>query len=81
MFVVESKMATPIDWNVVDRNALSPVQLSFPNLDRLRGAIQLCFATARRNGLASNHPNSWADFWDVRSFPGGGRCGAPSHCR
>jgi len=32
MFVVESKMAAPIDWTIVDRSALSPVQLSITNL-------------------------------------------------
>ena len=69
MFVVESKMATSIDWNVVDRTALSPVQLSFPNL--VGFVVQsnlLCYSTKKWPG--DNHPNSWADFWDVQKFPG-----------
>ena len=69
LFVVESKMAAPIDWNVVDRSALSPVQLSFPNL--IGFVVQsnlLCYSTKKWPG--DNHPNSWADFWDVQKFPG-----------
>ena len=69
LFVVESKMATPIDWNVVDRNALSPVQLSFPNL--IGFVVQsnlLCYSKKKWPG--EHHPNSWADFWDVEKFPG-----------
>jgi putative spermidine/putrescine transport system substrate-binding protein len=69
MFVVESKMATPIDWNVVDRSALSPVQLSFPNL--VGFVVQsnlLCYSKKKWPGAL--HPNSWADFWNVEKFPG-----------
>jgi putative spermidine/putrescine transport system substrate-binding protein len=69
LFVVESKMAAPIDWNVVDRSALSAVQLSFPNL--IGFVVQsnlLCYSTKKWPG--ANHPNSWADFWDVQKFPG-----------
>lgn len=69
LFVIESKMAMPIDWNVVDRSALSPVQLSFPDL--VGFVVQsnlLCYSKKKWPG--ANHPNSWADFWDVEKFPG-----------
>lgn len=69
LFVVESKMAMPIDWNVVDKSALSPVQLSFPNL--VGFVVQsnvLCYSKKKWPG--AEHPNSWADFWDVQKFPG-----------
>lgn len=69
LFVVESKMATAIDWNVVDKSALSPVQLSFPNL--VGFVVQsnvLCYSKKKWPG--AEHPNSWADFWDVQKFPG-----------
>jgi putative spermidine/putrescine transport system substrate-binding protein len=69
LFVVESKMATPIDWNVVDRSALSAVQLSFPNL--VGFVVQsnlLCYSKKKWPG--AEHPNSWADFWNVEKFPG-----------
>jgi putative spermidine/putrescine transport system substrate-binding protein len=69
LFVVDSKMALPVDWNVVDRNALSPSQLSFPNL--VGFVIQsnlLCYSKKKWPGEGA--PNSWADFWDVQKFPG-----------
>ena len=69
LFVIESKMAMPIDWNVVDRSALSPVQLSFPDL--VGFVVQsnlLCYSKKKWPG--DNHPNSWADFWNVEKFPG-----------
>ena len=48
---------------------MSPVQLSFPNL--IGFVVQsnlLCYSTKKWPG--DNHPNSWADFWDVQKFPG-----------
>src|SRR6185312_1519621 len=69
LFVVNSKMAMPIDWSVVDRNALSPVQLTFPDL--VGFVVQsnlLCYSKKKWPG--TEHPNSWADFWNVEKFPG-----------
>ena len=68
-FVLESKMAAPIDWSVVDKSALSPVQLSFPNL--VGFVVQsnlLCYSKKKWPG--ADHPNSWADFWNIEKFPG-----------
>jgi putative spermidine/putrescine transport system substrate-binding protein len=62
-------MITPLDWALIDRSALSPVQLRRPNI--IGGAAQsmnVCYSKIKWPG--DEHPNSWADFWDVKKFPG-----------
>jgi putative spermidine/putrescine transport system substrate-binding protein len=62
-------MITPLDWNFIDKSALSDVQLTRPNV--IGGAAQsmnVCYSTKKWPG--ENHPNSWADFWNVEKFPG-----------
>ncbi len=62
-------MVTPLDWKLIDRSALSPAQLARPNV--IGGAAQsmnACYSTQKWPG--DDHPNSWADFWNVAKFPG-----------
>lgn len=62
-------MQTPLDWTLIDRSALADVQLTRPNV--IGGAAQsmnVCYSTKKWPG--EEHPNSWADFWNVEKFPG-----------
>lgn len=63
------KLMAPIDWSVVDRSALSAVQLQHPNV--VGGESQsmlVCYSKKKWPG--ADHPNSWADLWNVEKFPG-----------
>ncbi len=62
-------MITPLDWSLIDKSALSEVQLARPNV--IGGAAQsmnVSYSTKKWPG--GDHPNSWADFWNVEKFPG-----------
>jgi len=59
----------PIDWNVVNKSAL-PDDTVVADGHGVCFCIQgtnLCYRTDRFPG---GGPQSWADFWDVRKFPG-----------
>ncbi len=62
-------MITPLDWSLIDKSVLDPAQVVRPNV--IGGAAQsmnVCYSTKRWPG--DDHPNSWADFWNVNKFPG-----------
>jgi putative spermidine/putrescine transport system substrate-binding protein len=62
-------MAMPLDWSVIDRSALAPQQLIRPHaLGGYSLSMVLCYN--KKTWPGSNHPNSWADFWNVEKFPG-----------
>ena len=62
-------MQTPLDWSLIDRSALSPVQLSRPNVvGGVSQSMNVTYSTKKWPG--ADHPNSWADFWNVEKFPG-----------
>jgi putative spermidine/putrescine transport system substrate-binding protein len=62
-------MVTPLDWSLIDRSALSEVQLERPNIiGGVAQSMNVTYSTAKWPG--DEHPNSWADFWDVEKFPG-----------
>jgi putative spermidine/putrescine transport system substrate-binding protein len=63
------KMVTPLDWSLIDKSVLADVQLTRSNV--IGGAAQsmnVCYST--KKWPAGDHPNSWADFWNVEKFPG-----------
>jgi putative spermidine/putrescine transport system substrate-binding protein len=62
-------MITPLDWSLIDKAALSPVQLARPNV--IGGAAQsMNVSYSKKKWPGDEHPNSWADFWNVEKFPG-----------
>ncbi len=64
-----SGMITPLDWSLIDKTALSDVQLRRPNV--IGGAAQSMNVTySTKKWPGDEHPNSWADFWNVEKFPG-----------
>jgi putative spermidine/putrescine transport system substrate-binding protein len=62
-------MLTPLDWSLIDRSALSPVQLSRPDVvGGVSQSMNVTYSTKKWPG--SEHPDSWADFWNIDKFPG-----------
>ena len=62
-------MLTPLDWSLIDRSVLAPVQLSRPNVvGGVSQSMNVTYSTKKWPG--AEHPNSWADFWNVEKFPG-----------
>jgi putative spermidine/putrescine transport system substrate-binding protein len=63
------KMISPIDWSVVDKSALDPQQLHHENVIGVSSqSMNVCYSKKKWPG--AEHPNSWADFWNVEKFPG-----------
>ncbi len=63
------KMITPIDWSVVDKSALDPQQLHHTDVIGCSSqSMNVCYS--RKKWPGGQHPNSWADFWNVEKFPG-----------
>ncbi|MBJ3777863.1 ABC transporter substrate-binding protein [Acuticoccus mangrovi] len=58
-----------MDWNVIDKSALTPNQLKYPNaISSITLSTLMVYSKAKWPG--DDHPKSWADFWDVEKFPG-----------
>jgi putative spermidine/putrescine transport system substrate-binding protein len=64
-----AKMIMPLDFNIIDRSALDPRQLRHGDAI---GSHSLSYVICynKKTWPGDNHPNSWADFWDVKKFPG-----------
>ncbi len=64
-----SGMLTPLDWSLIDKSALSDVQLRRPNtVGGESQSMNVTYSTKKWPG--DDHPNSWADFWNVEKFRG-----------
>jgi putative spermidine/putrescine transport system substrate-binding protein len=64
-----SGMLTPLDWSLIDKSALSDVQLRRPNVVGGESqSMNVTYSTKKWPG--AEHPNSWTDFWNVEKFPG-----------
>ena len=62
-------LAEPIDWTVVNKDALPPNAVVADG----NGIAQNILGTAlcyRSDKYPQGGPKSWADFWDVKKFPG-----------
>jgi putative spermidine/putrescine transport system substrate-binding protein len=62
-------LAEPIDWGVVRQEALPPNAVTAEG----HGIAQNILGTAlcyRSDRFPNGGPSSWADFWNVRQFPG-----------
>lgn len=63
------KMILPLDFNVIDRSVLDPRQLRFGNAIGSH-TLSYCVCYSKKKWPGADHPNSWADFWNVDKFPG-----------
>ena len=66
---VREGLAEPIDWDVVRKEALPPDTILADGYGVAQNILgtALCYRTDRYPG---GGPTSWADFWDVKRFPG-----------
>jgi putative spermidine/putrescine transport system substrate-binding protein len=58
----------PIDYKIVDKGNVPPVGFAYPH-----GVSPYSFSTVLvydKSKFGDNPPKSWADFWDVKKFPG-----------
>ncbi len=67
---VEKGVAQKIDWNVVDKSALTPNQLAYGDYAIGGSTLSYVMVYNKERWPDGNHPKSWADFWDVERFPG-----------
>jgi putative spermidine/putrescine transport system substrate-binding protein len=67
---VEKGVAAPIDWNVVDKSALTPNQLQYGDYAIGSSTLSYVMAYSTERWPGEDRPKSWADFWDVERFPG-----------
>lgn len=58
----------PIDYSVVDRTKI-PAGLFFGNYGIANMSLASCLVY-RKDRYPNGGPKSWADFWDVKKFPG-----------
>ncbi len=66
----EAGMFQPLDWSKIDKTKLSEQQYTtLPNtISSLTLSDVMVFN--KKKWPSGNHPKSWADFWDVKKFPG-----------
>lgn len=66
----EVGMFLPIDYNLWDTESIEGI----PNSIRLKSAVPVVASAMAmaydKRGFEDNGPKSWADFWNVKSFPG-----------
>jgi putative spermidine/putrescine transport system substrate-binding protein len=63
-------MAQKLDWSAIDRSALTPNQLKYGDWAISSITLSTCLVYNKTKWPGDNHPRSWADFWDVKKFPG-----------
>ena len=63
-------MAQKLDWSVIDKSALTPNQLKYGDWAISSITLSTCLVYNKKKWPGDNHPKSWADFWDVKKYPG-----------
>lgn len=66
---VQTGMATPLDFNLIDRSVMTPTQIKNDlGIGGFTITFAVCYST--KKWPADSGPKSWADFWNVEKFPG-----------
>jgi putative spermidine/putrescine transport system substrate-binding protein len=60
-------LAEPIDWNILKKDKLPPGAVFHNGIHYCALGTNLCYRTDK---FPNGGPKSWADFWDVKKFPG-----------
>ncbi|MBI3514970.1 MAG: ABC transporter substrate-binding protein [Proteobacteria bacterium] len=60
-------LAEPIDWAIVKKDKLPPDTVFANGIHYCALGTNLCYRTDK---FPNGGPKSWADFWDVKKFPG-----------
>jgi putative spermidine/putrescine transport system substrate-binding protein len=60
-------LVEPIDWTIVQKDKLFPDAVFANGISYCALGTNLCY---RKDKFPNGGPQSWADFWDVKRFPG-----------
>jgi len=60
-------LVEPVDWTVVQKDKLFPNAVTADGIAYCALGTNLCY---RKDKFPNGGPQSWADFWDVKNFPG-----------
>jgi len=60
-------LVEPIDWTIVQKDKLFPDAVFANGIGYCALGTNLCY---RKDKFPNGGPQSWADFWDVKKFPG-----------
>ncbi len=60
-------LVEPIDWTIVQKDKLFPDAVFANGISYCALGTNLCY---RKDKFPNGGPKSWADFWDVKKFPG-----------
>ena len=64
---VKQGLVEPLDWSVIDRNKITPSAIGEAGIQSQALATTLVY---QKKKFPNGGPDSWADFWDVKKFPG-----------
>lgn len=65
---VKAGLLEPLDYNIIDKKDIIP-EMVHPygvGIEYWAGIL----AYSKKKFPAGNHPKSWADFWEIKRFPG-----------
>jgi putative spermidine/putrescine transport system substrate-binding protein len=65
--VTNEGLVEPIDWTIVQKDKLFPDAVFANGISYCALGTNLCY---RKDKFPNGGPRSWADFWDVKTFPG-----------
>ncbi len=60
-------LVEPLDWTVIDRSKITPSAIGVSGIQSQALATTLVY---QKKKFPNGGPQSWADFWDVKKFPG-----------
>lgn len=64
----DAGLLTPIDYSIVDKKLLPPKGFDYPHGVGIYSFSSLLIYNAEK--FKDNPPKTWADFWDLKKFPG-----------
>ena len=67
---VKFGMVQKLDWKIIDKSALTPNQFKYGDLGIGSNSLSTVLVYNKKKWPGADHPKSWADFWDVKKFPG-----------
>ncbi len=67
--LIQDGLNAPLDFSIIDKTKLSPGQLKFKNTVGAC-AVGTVLIYNKDKWPGEDHPQSWADFWNLAKFPG-----------
>lgn len=66
--LLRREMNAELDFNIIDKSQLTPNQLKNKGIGAV--ALSTLLVYSKNKWPGEDHPNSWADFWNVEKYPG-----------